>query len=174
MHTVAYLWKAGKPRWQTVWYVAIKSGGGGCWEGLAETICEAGGRAWKGVSSFAAAEPARKAATDGWPGVVPAQGGKRLVYKLSTATNPQIQGKILEACVLNPLSLVLVSSTSSLPILSSVALWPHLCWPTWSPELTCHVLPTFYSLQSLLPSLPFFKLSWVSVSQVWSCLWLLS
>lgn len=28
-HTVAYMWKPVKPRWQTVWYAAIRSGGGG-------------------------------------------------------------------------------------------------------------------------------------------------
>lgn len=28
-HSVAYLWKPVKPRWQTVWYAAIRSGGGG-------------------------------------------------------------------------------------------------------------------------------------------------
>lgn len=28
-HTVAYLWKPVKPQWQTVWYAAIRGGGGG-------------------------------------------------------------------------------------------------------------------------------------------------
>lgn len=127
------------------------------------------GRARKEVSSFGAAELAREAATDGL--VWCPHRRKETYTQAKHSHNPQIQGKILDAytnvcsksfdCGLSFFHL------SSIHPLLSVPLWPHLCWPNWSPELPCHALPPLDFLQPLLPSLLSFKLS--LVSQLWSC-----
>jgi hypothetical protein len=67
LHAVAYLWKAGKPQWQTVWYAAIRSGGGSWWEDWGwEAACESKRQRAEGeVSSSGSVPWAKEAATNG-------------------------------------------------------------------------------------------------------------
>lgn len=111
-HTVAYLWKPVKPRWQTVWYAAISSGGGG----LAKAVCKSERqrtrRRWAVLGQPAGRQQ--------WMGLcVPVQGGKQrwtfpvifihTDYHHSSPKYREKYEKPTHSRALNHLSLVFVS-----------------------------------------------------------------
>lgn len=93
-HTVAYLWKPVKPQWQTVWYAAIRGGGGVRWEGLLVAACKAERQRVR--RRWAALEQQQQMGLHVCLHRVESQGGrfKSFLYMLLITTNPPIQGEI--------------------------------------------------------------------------------
>lgn len=184
-HTVAYLWKPVKPRWQTVWYAAIRSGGGG-W---AKAACKPAGpsarRRWAagrtGSKRTGLHEPEQGASKHGR--------FQSFLCVLTITTNLQIQGgniknpHIFVLWIMRLLSLFPSISFPSIltflytflpsgsPNYTRAWLWWLPIAHTLCPPLSC--VPPFFSLVTV-----FLHLSWkiclVSISQLLSCLWLLS
>lgn len=76
-HTVAYMWKPVKPRWQTVWYAAIRSGGGGLVRRFGQgRPASLRGRELRGGEQLWSSRPAGEAATGGTLHM-PVVGGKQ-------------------------------------------------------------------------------------------------